>query len=147
MSKSIRWMSSQIRHARDLAKTNHIHIVHNEEKTFLVWSSNSKWMFKGPWVAWQRKIKFELEGKKFNLALTMQICWVFKPQTSIFSTKLNFFPWVQILIFCRLKAFLLCTMFFTSNVKNIYLEIWIWPIKIAKHFSHPMTKIIKSKQI
>ena len=29
-------MSSQIRHARDLAKTNHIHTVHNEEKTFLI---------------------------------------------------------------------------------------------------------------
>ena len=39
------------------------------------------------------------------------------------------------------------TMFFTSNVKNIYLQIWICPIRIAKRFSHPMTKIIKSKQI
>ena len=39
------------------------------------------------------------------------------------------------------------TMFFTSNVKNIYFQIWICPIRIAKGFSNPMSKIIQSKQI
>ena len=29
--------------------------------------------------------------KKFSWVLKMEICWFFKPQTSIFSTKLNFF--------------------------------------------------------
>ena len=39
------------------------------------------------------------------------------------------------------------TMFFTFNVKNIYFQIWICPIGIAKPFSHPMSKIVQPKQI
>ena len=44
-----------------------------------------------PELSGEEKSKFEFEEKKFSIVLKMEICWVFKPQTSIFSTILNFF--------------------------------------------------------
>ena len=47
----------------------------------------------------KEKSKFDLEEKKFSLVLKMEICGLKTQQTSIFSTKLNFFPQDQILNF------------------------------------------------
>ena len=49
----------------------------------------------------EEKSKFELEEKKFSLVQKMEVCDLKTQQISIFGTKSNFFPRIQILIFLR----------------------------------------------
>ena len=61
----------------------------------LIWS---------PRVSWQRKIKIWTgEKKKFSLVVLKmyKVCSLKNQQISIFSTTLNIFPQIQILIFLR----------------------------------------------
>ena len=77
---------------RTINRRWHISTTPNTTKKKNVQVQTNTVVFYGhPELSGEEKSKFEFEEKKFSIVVKMEICWVFKPQTSIFSTILNFF--------------------------------------------------------